>query len=246
MDEAWWMPTSLLPDGTRHMCTFERNKPHSIMVDASGERFCNEAASYMEVGQKIFKREQEHGGAIPCWMIMDARHRQYYPFATWLAGKTPQSAIDAGYVIKANTLDELAIRCKINAAGLAKTVERFNRMCVAGKDDDFHRGDDPYDRYYGDARVKPNPNLGAIEQVPFYAVAFYPGDIGTNGGLLTDERARVLHEDGSPIVGLYATGNCTASVMGRTYPGAGGTIGPSMVFGYVGAMHAADHGGQNR
>ena len=240
MDEAWWMPTSLLPDGTRHMCSFERNKPHSIMVDASGERFCNEAASYMEVGQKIFQRQQEHGGAIPCWMIMDARHRRYYPFATWLAGKTPQSAIDAGYIIRAATLDELASRCKINAAGLAKTVARFNCMCAAGKDDDFQRGDDPYDRYYGDARVKPNPNLGTIEQAPFYAVAFYPGDIGTNGGLLTDEHARVLREDGSPIAGLYATGNCTASVMGRVYPGAGGTIGPAMVFGYVGAMHASN------
>ena len=114
-------------------------------------------------------------------------------------------------------------------------------MCDSGADKDFYRGGDPYDRYFGDARVKPNANLGPIEQAPFYAVKLYPGDIGTNGGLLTDEHARVLREDGSPIAGLYATGNCTASVMGRVYPGAGGTIGPSMVFGYVGARHAV-HG----
>ena len=111
-------------------------------------------------------------------------------------------------------------------------------MCGSGRDEDFPRGEAPYDRFYGDERVAPNPNMGPIAEAPFYAVALYPGDIGTNGGLLTDEHARVLRADGSAIEGLYATGNCTASVMGRVYPGAGATIGPSMVFGYVAANHA--------
>ena len=238
MDEAWWMPTSIMPDGTRHMCAFERSKPYSIIVDQAGERLCNECGSYMEVGQRMLTRQAERGTAIPCWFILDSRHRRFYPFAAWPAGYTPRNAFDSGYMIRAGTMDELARRRGIDKDGLKRTVERFNQMCVTGKDDDFHRGEDPYDCFYGDERVKPNPNLGPIEQAPFYAIALYPGDIGTNGGLLTDQFACVLREDMAPIDGLYATGNCTASVMGRTYPGAGATIGPSMVFGYIVAKHA--------
>ena len=75
-----------------------------------------------------------------------------------------------------------------------------------------------------------------------------PGDVGTYGGVVTDENARVLRDDGSVIQGLYATGISTASVMGRIYPGAGSSVGPSFVFGYIAAKHAAHvvkpvHGG---
>jgi 3-oxosteroid 1-dehydrogenase len=80
--------------------------------------------------------------------------------------------------------------------------------------------------------------LGKIERPPFYAVAIQPADVGTAGGLLTDEHARVLRGDGSIIRGLYAAGNCTASVMGRVYPGAGASIANAFVFGYVAARHA--------
>ena len=86
--------------------------------------------------------------------------------------------------------------------------------------------------------MKPNPNLGPIAHPPFYAVAMYPGDVGTAGGLVTDEYARVVREDGSVIEGLYGTGNTTASVMGRSYPGAGASIGASFTFGFVAAQHA--------
>ena len=74
---------------------------------------------------------------------------------------------------------------------------------------------------------------------PFYAVQIHPGDIGTKGGLLTDENARVIGQDGQPIGGLYAIGNCSASVMGRYYPGAGATLGPAMTFGFLAAEHIA-------
>jgi 3-oxosteroid 1-dehydrogenase len=70
---------------------------------------------------------------------------------------------------------------------------------------------------------------------PYYAFRIVLGDLGTNGGLVTDEHARVLREDGSVIPGLYATGNTSAAVMGRTYAGAGATIGPAMAFGYIAA-----------
>jgi succinate dehydrogenase/fumarate reductase flavoprotein subunit len=56
---------------------------------------------------------------------------------------------------------------------------------------------------------------------------------------MTDEYARVLRDDGRFIPGLYATGNTSAAVMGRTYAGAGATIGPAMAFGYIAARHQA-------
>jgi 3-oxosteroid 1-dehydrogenase len=121
-------------------------------------------------------------------------------------------------------------------------VEKFNRYAATGKDEAFNRGGSAIDTFYGDPSCKPNPSIGPLDKPPYYAVEIWPGDIGTNGGLKTDARARVLREDGSPIEGLYAVGNCAASVMGRSYAGAGATIGPSMVFGYIAARHAAGAG----
>ena len=116
--------------------------------------------------------------------------------------------------------------------------DQTSGFAASGVDEDFHRGESAYDRFAGDPTVKPNPNLGPIEKPPFYAVRLYPGDVGTCGGLMTDEFARVLRPDGSVIEGLYATGNSTASVMGRSYPGAGASIGASMTFGFIAARHA--------
>jgi 3-oxosteroid 1-dehydrogenase len=118
------------------------------------------------------------------------------------------------------------------------TVERFNKFARAGQDLDFHRGENVYDNFYGDPRF-PNPNLRDVITPPFYAFKVVPGDLGTKGGLVTDEFARVLGGDGSVISGLYATGNVSASVMGHSYSGPGGTIGPAMTFGYVAARQAA-------
>ena len=117
-------------------------------------------------------------------------------------------------------------------------MERFNEFCRTGVDADYGRGGRAFDRAHGDPSVTPNPNLGPIEEAPFYAVAMYPGDVGTAGGLVTDEFARVLRADGSIIAGLYATGNATASVFGRCYPGAGASIAASFVFGYLAVQHA--------
>jgi 3-oxosteroid 1-dehydrogenase len=139
----------------------------------------------------------------------------------------------------ANTIEELAAKCGIDPAGLGDEVAKCNRYAAAGKDEDFHRGENSCDRYYGDPASKINPCLGPIDTAPFYAVEIWPGDLGTKGGMVTDEHARVLREDGAPVGGLYATGNCAASVMGRSYGGAGATIGPSMVFGWIAARHAA-------
>jgi 3-oxosteroid 1-dehydrogenase len=146
------------------------------------------------------------------------------------------------YIKKSDTVEGLAAQMGIDAAGLRATVTKFNGYAQTGKDPDFSRGETVFDRYYGDEKVQPNPCLGPIEKPPFYGLETYPGELGTKGGLKTDGRSRVLTEAGQPIPGLYATGNCSASVMGRTYPGAGATIGPSMTFGYIAARDAVFEG----
>jgi 3-oxosteroid 1-dehydrogenase len=141
---------------------------------------------------------------------------------------------------KADSLDELASKCGIDPAGLRGTVSRFNGFARTGIDGDFGRGTSHHDRIFSDPRVRPNPTLGAIERGPFSAVAIYPGDVSTCGGLVTDEYSRVLREEGEPIEGLYAAGSTAASFVGRVYPASGCGIGASTVFGYIAAEHACD------
>ncbi|MGB1088292.1 MAG: FAD-binding protein, partial [Alphaproteobacteria bacterium] len=138
----------------------------------------------------------------------------------------------------ADTIEELAEKVGVDVAGLKDTIAKNNEYAAAGHDPDYHRGESFYDQYYGDQRHGPNKCIAPIVEAPFYCIPVYPGDIGTKGGLLVDEKSRVLREDGSVIGGLYAIGNTSASVMGRTYPGAGVTIGPAMTFGYVAARDA--------
>ena len=140
---------------------------------------------------------------------------------------------------RADTIRGLAKACGIDPDGLEATVARFNGFCRTGEDLDFRRGRNAYNKYYGDPKVKPNPNLGPIEQGPFLAVPLWPGDAGTCGGALINEHAQVMRPDGSVIEGLYAAGNSTASLSGPYYAGAGLSIGASSVFGFIAARHAA-------
>ena len=238
MDDAWWGPVFLDSKGEAQFMLWERSAPFGIIVDSTGKRFMNESASYVDCGHWQYERNQQVP-AIPAYLIADSRHRKYYLFGMMPPRMTPKEAYESGMMVKADSIPELAHACGIDADTLEQTVQRFNQFAATGKDLDFHRGDSAYDRVYSDPKVKPNPNLGAIEQPPFFAVRVWPGDLGTKGGLLTDEHARVLREDGSPIKGLYAAGNTSASVMGRTYPGAGSTIGPAMVFGMIAGQDAA-------
>lgn len=211
------------------------------MVNAAGQRFTNEAASYVDVGHAMYDHDSEDVSHIPATFIMDNRYRNKYIFGTLFPGQPiPKSYFESGYLKKADTLEELAKKCDIDPQGLKETVARFNQFARTGIDADFGRGDSAYDRYYGDPTVKPNPCLAPLEHPPFYAVQMVPGDLGTKGGLVIDEHARVLRDDKTPIQGLYAAGNNSASVMGNTYPGPGSTIGPAMTFGYVAAKHIAD------
>ncbi len=232
LDQSWWVPASVTPDGELSMHVTDLPKPHCIVVDKKGERFVDESVSYMEFGQTLISH-----GAVPAWAVFDTRFKRRYPWYLTLPGFTPKEWLNSGYLKKAGSLSELAALCGIDANGLETTVHRFNQFARQGRDEDFKRGDRAYDKLYGDPSNKPNASLGTLLKPPFYAVAIYPGDVGTAGGLMTDEHARVLREDGSAIAGLYAAGNCTASIVGRCYPASGASIAAAFVFGYIAARH---------
>jgi 3-oxosteroid 1-dehydrogenase len=235
MEEAWWTPGSLMPDGTYggfHV-PGESGKPHIIIVGPDGKRVGNEAGSYMEFGQRMYAK-----GAVPSWAILESRALKQYSWGPVMVGKSPEPLVENGYLVKADTLAELASKCGIDGGGFLAEITRFNGFAARGQDEDFNRGASGHNKAMGDPTHGPNPSLGTIEQGPFYATRIWPLDVGTSGGLVTDEYARVLNTDGVPIAGLYAAGNITAPVVGHRYPGAGASIGGGIAFGYVAARHA--------
>jgi 3-oxosteroid 1-dehydrogenase len=216
-------------------------KPGSILVDQAGVRFMNESCSYELYCETMLKR----GNAVPSWAIMDAGFMEEYQLNGSVGiKKKPQSWFDSGYLKVADTIEELAGKIGADPATLKATVDRWNAMMARGADEDFQRGVRFYDQWLGDPFHKPNPTLGPLNKAPFYAVEVIPGDVSTYGGAVTDVNSRVIKADGSVIEGLYATGVSTASPMGRVYPGAGASIGPSMTFGWIAAKHAAGLGNQ--
>lgn len=246
MDWCWWSPTVKVPKEDKARGLFaERAFPGAIVVDGLGKRFVNEAAPYLEFGDAMYRNNAATDGkSLPAWVIFDANFRFNYAMGPFMPAQIqPDSRLPKGWLNtlywKADSLDELAKQIKIDADGLSHTVERINRFATTGVDEDFGRGSNVFDRYYGDTNVKPNPCLAPIVKGPFYAMRIEAGDIGTKGGLLTNEHAQVMNTDNMPIAGLYAIGNCSASVMGQSYPGAGATLGPAMTFGYIAANHIA-------
>lgn len=239
LDDSWWGPTIPLPGGP-WFCLAERNLPGSIIVNQAGERFMNEALPYVEAVHEIYAGEATGVGHVPSWMVIDQRYRNRYVFAGLMPRQPfPGRWYKHGTLKKADTIEALAAEIGVPPETLRATIDRFNGFARTGVDEDFHRGESAYDKYYSDPTVKPNPSLHTIDDGPFYAVKIVPGDLGTKGGLVTDERARVVRPDGTVISGLYAAGNVSSAVMGHTYAGPGATIGPALAFGYLAAEDIA-------
>lgn len=237
MDDAWWGASlDAPPDGGVSFLVGERSMPHSLMVDSQGRRFANESESYVDLGHHMLEHDEGKG---PYWLITDGPYALKY-FRTFAMDPRALKAMrEAGIIVKGKTLDDLAKAIGVEAATLHGTVQRFNGFARAGIDGDFGRGNSAYDRYYSDPNIHPNPNLAPLERGPFTAYRVVLGDLGTKGGVVTDVFGRALREDGSVIEGLFAAGNNSASVMGRTYPGPGSTIGPAAVFGLISARFMA-------
>ena len=246
MDWAWWAPTIAVPgEDTPRGVFAERAFPGAIVVNSLGRRFVNEAAPYLEFVDAMYRDNQSTGGkSIPAWVIFDGHFRFNYAMGPLMPAQVmPDSRLRKEWLnalyFKADSLAALAAQIGVDSVGLEQTVARVNEYARSGVDADFGRGGNVFDRYYGDSNVKPNPCLAPLSKGPYYAMRLDAGDIGTKGGLLTNEHAQVVSQDGEAIPGLYAIGNCAASVMGTSYPGAGGTLGPAMTFGYIAANHIA-------
>ena len=240
MDEMVGNQMVKAPDEPEVSCVQSQiSKPHAFLVDQSGVRYMNEAGSYMEFCRNQLERHKTVP-AVPSYWIFDQRYLKTYMVSGSLPGvNKPQIWTETGFLKSAPTIEQLAREIGVDPASLAKSTERFNSFARSGRDEEFHRGERKYDEWLGDYTSKHSASLGTVEEAPFHAIEVVPGNVGTFGGVVTDSNARVLREDGTVIEGLYATGTTTAAVMGRAYPGAGCSIGPSFTWGYVAAKHAA-------
>jgi len=240
---AFWAPVSLRKRADGSTAAFphfvmDRAKPGMLTVNQAGERFVNESTSY-----HLFGLTMQHAGAgghVPAYLICDAEAlRKYGLGMVRPGGKELAPFLADGYLTEGKTLDELASKLGVNAAGLKASVGKINIYAQTGVDPDFQRGVTAYQQNIGDPTSPgKNPNLGALTQAPYYAVRLYPGDIGASTGLATNGHAQVLGDNEQPITGLYAVGNDMHSIMGGVYTAPGITIGPGLVFAYLAVQHA--------
>ncbi len=238
-----WTPVSVTTraDGSKGLhphLSLDRAKPGLIAVNSAGRRFVNEGLSYHDFVLAMFESNKAVP-SIPTYLICDVAFIRKYGLGNIHPGTRNLKRFEvSGYLVSGRTLDELAGKIGIDAAGLVDTVTRNNGFAATGVDIDFGKGELELNRFNGDSAHKPNPCIGPIATAPFYAVAVWPADIAVSTGLATDTDARVLNTAGEPIPGLYACGNDMAAIMGGSYPGPGTTLGPAIVFAYRAAMHA--------
>lgn len=242
MREAWWTATidAAAADGDMipWMINGERTRPRTFMVNRAGKRFANEAANYNAFGAAfhvIDPTTYEYANR-PAWVIFDRGYIDRYAIGGW-----DGSTATPHWVTEAPSLPDLADRIGIPADAFIATVERWNGHVAAGGDPDFGRGVSAHDQWWGDPDLtgQTAANLGPVDEPPYYAIEAHAAALGTKGGPRTTGDAQVIDLEGHPIPGLYAAGNVMASAMGMTYGGAGGTLGPAMVFGYLAGRHVA-------
>lgn len=232
-----WSPVSLVPTRTGEAIHFphliERAKPGIIAVLPNGKRFVSEADSYHEFMIQLFKATPADQEPY-CWLIADHKAQRRWGLGWAKPFPFPlYSYLKTGYLKRANTIQDLAAQCSIDANNLTNTLKTFNADALSGNDSQFQRGDSPYNRVQGDPEHLPNPSLAPLSQAPFYAVKLVAGSLGTFAGIATNENAQVLNKEQQPIQGLFAVGNDMASIFQGHYPSGGITLGPAMTFGYV-------------
>jgi succinate dehydrogenase/fumarate reductase flavoprotein subunit len=242
MSEAWWTPAVAIPGELRDGKPLYRGEfsarclPHSIIVNRYGKRFTTESHNYNDMTKPFFHHDPfaYDRPNVPAWLVVDQAYMDKYVLVTVAPGRPVPE-----WVQSASTLAELAAKTGIDAGGLSETIARFNGYAEQGRDPEFHRGESAFDRYYGDPKNAPNPNLGTIAKAPFYAIPIHPGAMGTKGGPTVDIHGRVQHVSGRAVPGLYAAGNVMSAVAGHGYAGPGITICTAMTWGYLAARHAA-------
>lgn len=238
---CWWVPMMKIYDEkdekpgpdlwAYHTLLYDRAWPGGIMVNSDGKRFTNESACYNTVGGILALDKDPLLDRV--WLIWGKYYVKHY-----IRGVTSPVQPAKSYMNKSKSVEALANKIGVPPENLKTTLQHWNEMAAKERDEDFHRGESPYDQYMGDRFRDGHPNIAAVDP-PYQAVRVYPGCLGTKMGPVTDEYGRVQSEEGKTISGMYAAGNAAAAFLGNIYPGAGGTLGQAVVFGFRSANHAA-------
>ncbi|AYD00616.1 FAD-dependent oxidoreductase [Neorhizobium sp. NCHU2750] len=201
--------------------------PHALIVDQTGKRFISEYD--YNLGDALNKQtadgEMQH---LPAWLIADRRFlSRSMPFLWYaLRGK--------GWMRFAPTITKAAEIAGLDKKTLEATISRFNGFCESGRDLDFKRGENPWERFRsGWKSGDRNPTLGPVTKAPFVVIPMNRSILGTKGGPRTNEHGQVLRPDYTVIAGLYCAGNAMANPIGTRSVAAGTTIGPHMTWGYI-------------
>jgi succinate dehydrogenase/fumarate reductase flavoprotein subunit len=236
INAAAWMPLSRVPrpDGSWGPILHSVNlgKPGVIAVLRNGKRFVNESLSYHDFVQALISLPDIEA-PVGAFVVCDHRAFGKYGLGYAKPFLPLQALIDTGYLIRADTAEELARATGIEPVAFVQTLRDFNAHAVHGDDPGFGKGGNAYARFLGDMSHTPNPCVAPIDQAPYYAVWMYAGDIGSFAGIKTDPGARVMRSDGTPVPGLFAIGNDMASAFSGCYPGGGTPLGLGMTFGYI-------------
>lgn len=241
MTAYWGQPALLDPavefEGERMIqMGGSRAFPGVIVVNRAGRRFVNEASSYQDFPKVVDAYDPAAVGRpnTDHWMVFDQAVKDA---ATILPSVGPDVPAPE-WILRADTLAELAAAAGIDADGLEATVARWNAAVAQGEDADFGRGTLWYEAFMSGG-PDPASCLAPVATGPFYAAPLVHGALGTSGGAAIDGDGRVRRMRGGVVPGLYAAGNASASVFGDAYPGGGATLGPALTFGYLAGRHAA-------
>lgn len=202
--------------------TFKQEPFSYIIVNKAGKRFVSDVEFYMVIVGATYKQESPVG-----YFIFDESVKEDERFTLGLAWTREDflSAIDEGWVQKANSLEELAESLGIDSNGLVDTVAAYNGFAAAGEDEDFGRYPE---------------TLKALDTAPFYGVAHRPGMNFHGGGLRVNSKMQVLRRDRAVIPGLYASGTEIGGMITMGYPGSGSMLASGFVSSMVAGEKAAD------
>ncbi|MGO1181547.1 MAG: FAD-dependent oxidoreductase [Micrococcaceae bacterium] len=231
-----WAPVTVFQhlNGTQRLFPHLRQigLPGMITVDPNGQRFGNEALSYHDFGRALLEHQKD-SRATAAWVIADEKCMHKYGIGYAKPWPIPRKYFyDTGYLVKGETLEELAEKINVPVENLRGTLRDFNAGAERGEDPAFGRGSTAYNHFRGDPEHQPNPNLAPLDKAPYYAAKIQMGDLGSFAGIDVDAHSGVLRPDGTSIEGLYSVGASAVSVFGGGYPGYGSHIGPALVFGY--------------
>lgn len=201
--------------------------PHSMIVDATGRRYCDDSY-WVDIVAKTMDPDDTH---LPFFLVFDEQHHQKYGL-----GITPPGAdYPEGMVTSAPTLRELGEKLGIDGVQLEETARKFSENARRGEDPDFGRGSVDYvKRFAGDPANEPNPVLGPVEQAPFHGfrLRFVGTGIGSSG-IHIDSEGHVLSESGSVVPGLHAVGSCAALTTTGTGYNSGFALGRGITLAYL-------------